>query len=120
MAYEKIATCCYCGARTALTLRGSDRHELACSNCGAPLHNMKRLPSAKTSEAKKKAGTPKPAISHQGPAGGGFFAALQASEAFGEIARGKSKPLKKRKKRRKGLMSKLFDEAFDVIEDIFD
>lgn len=35
---------------------------------------------------------------------------------------GKMAPPKpvKRKKRRKGFMSKLFEEAFDVIEDIFD
>lgn len=39
----KIATCCYCGTRAALVLRGKDRHELACANCGAPLHALKML-----------------------------------------------------------------------------
>ncbi|MDJ0822410.1 MAG: hypothetical protein QNJ09_11465 [Paracoccaceae bacterium] len=39
----KIATCCYCGARTALVLRGKERHELSCASCGAPLHDMKML-----------------------------------------------------------------------------
>ncbi|MEX5727074.1 hypothetical protein Ga0609869_000427 [Rhodovulum iodosum] len=39
----KIATCCYCGTRAALSLRGRDRHELSCTACGAPLHEMKRL-----------------------------------------------------------------------------
>ena len=39
----KIATCCYCGTRAALILRGKERHELACSTCGAPLHEMKML-----------------------------------------------------------------------------
>lgn len=39
----KIATCCYCGSRAALTLKGRDRHELACANCGAPLHELKML-----------------------------------------------------------------------------
>lgn len=44
----KIATCCYCGNRAALVLTGRDRHELACSACGAPLHvlkSLKRVPS---------------------------------------------------------------------------
>ena len=40
---SKIATCCYCGSRAALVLKGKVRHELACSNCGAPLHEMKML-----------------------------------------------------------------------------
>jgi hypothetical protein len=44
MPAQKIATCCYCGTRAALVLRGNDRHELSCSSCGAPLHNLKMLP----------------------------------------------------------------------------
>ncbi len=36
----KVATCCYCGTRAALVLRGKQRHELSCASCGAPLHNM--------------------------------------------------------------------------------
>ena len=40
----KIATCCYCGTRAALVLSGKTRHELACSSCGAPLHELKKLP----------------------------------------------------------------------------
>ena len=39
----KIATCCYCGSRAALVLRGRERHELSCATCGAPLHEMKML-----------------------------------------------------------------------------
>lgn len=46
MAQTKIATCCYCGARAALELRGKHRHELSCSQCGAPLRRMKSLPTA--------------------------------------------------------------------------
>lgn len=41
---QKIATCCYCGTRAALTLNGKVQHELACSSCGAPLHNLKMMP----------------------------------------------------------------------------
>ena len=39
----KIATCCYCGTRAALVLKGRERHELACSACGAPLRELKML-----------------------------------------------------------------------------
>lgn len=42
---SKIVTCCYCGSRAALVLRGKERHELACANCGAPLHELKMLRS---------------------------------------------------------------------------
>lgn len=44
MGATKITTCCYCGTRAALVLRGKERHELTCSNCGAPIHAMKMLP----------------------------------------------------------------------------
>jgi hypothetical protein len=42
---SKIATCCYCGSRTVLSLTGKVRHELACARCGAPLSRMKNLPA---------------------------------------------------------------------------
>ncbi|MEM6308225.1 MAG: hypothetical protein AAF701_09600, partial [Pseudomonadota bacterium] len=53
---QKIATCCYCGTRAALVLKGDIQHELACSSCGAPLHNLKHMPqqtSTKISTSKK-------------------------------------------------------------------
>jgi len=97
-------TCCYCGTRAALVFKGKNRHELACSSCGAPLHDMKMLrtdrhgprelvpPSRVRADAPAKPRKPK-----------------------------KSHPPKSyKRKRRKGLMSKIFEEAFDVIEDIFD
>ena len=43
MVAQKIATCCYCGTKAALVLRGKDSHELSCGSCGAPLHDLKRL-----------------------------------------------------------------------------
>jgi hypothetical protein len=42
---HKIATCCYCGSRTVLSLAGDVRHELACARCGAPISRMKSLPA---------------------------------------------------------------------------
>ena len=93
----KIATCCYCGVKTALTLSGSTRHELACSSCGAPLRNLKHFP-------KREEGQPAPAPSRPPAA---------------QFAHPKVKGYAKRK-RKKSLARKLFSEVWDVVEDIFD
>ncbi|WP_170769182.1 hypothetical protein [Ruegeria lacuscaerulensis] len=85
---SKIATCCYCGTRAALVLKGKQRHELSCSSCGAPLHDLKMVPKRKLPE-------PKPDRRYE-------------------------KPRKAKKKKKKGVFSRVFDEAWDVIEDIFD
>ena len=94
MPTTKIATCCYCGTRAALVLRGDTRHELACSACGAPLHEMKMLRIDHPHDHYRPAKPPK-----------------------------KPKPLKSPKppkRRRKSLKSKIFDELWDAVEDIFD
>ncbi|WP_170759276.1 hypothetical protein [Ruegeria lacuscaerulensis] len=88
----KIATCCYCGTRAALVLRGQQRHELSCSSCGAPLHDLKMVPKRKVIETKAKKGTLKNAPSYK----------------------------KKKQKKKKGVFARVMDEAWDVIEDIFD
>ncbi len=49
----KIATCCYCGARSVLKLTARDGHELACGSCGAPLHEMKWLKRPEPLERKR-------------------------------------------------------------------
>ncbi len=95
---NKIVTCCYCGTRAALVLTGKTRHELACSSCGAPLHDLKMLPKDRSGDGELFDGPRKPAL-----------AARQAPY----------KPKKKRKKR-KGLLSKVFEEAFDLLEDVLD
>jgi hypothetical protein len=99
MAHTKIATCCYCGTRAALTLRGPERHELACGTCGAPLHEMKALKSKKDGKKDKR----QYAVSHA---------------PHMDLA--KPKKARKSKKKRKSLASRFFDEAWDVLEDIFD
>lgn len=99
----KIATCCYCGARAALVL-GQGRHELTCSGCGAPLHDLKRLPR----DHPGKSELVRPS------------AVRQFTNPKREKARKKHALPKKHKKRRKGFMENLFEEAIDVIEDIFD
>lgn len=93
MAYpRKVVTCCYCGARAALVL-DTGRHELACSNCGAPLHDLKMIPKeAKGERELFKGSRTKP---------------------------GKA-PKKSKKKKRKSRWGDLFEEAFDLIEDILD
>jgi hypothetical protein len=93
----KIATCCYCGTRAALTLTGKTRHELACSTCGAPLHTLKMLKQSAPKEPPK-------------PKGYGLVKPEPQK---------RTRP-KKRPKRRKSFMAKLFEEVWDEIEDIFD
>src|SRR6056297_2719630 len=98
----KIATCCYCGTRAALVLRGPERHELSCSACGAPLHDLKMLRA-----------------DHAGDRGRGRSApsrkpVLHASE------RVRPHPPRRRRKARKSLGRRILEEAWDVVEDIFD
>lgn len=88
----KVATCCYCGTRAALVLKGRERHELACTSCGAPLHDLKMLPKARKGDRE-------------------LVRPLKPTVA-------KKKP--KKTKKRKSLFKTVFEEAFDVIEDIFD
>jgi hypothetical protein len=98
----KIATCCYCGTRAALML-DSERHELTCSSCGAPLRNLKRMPvdvfgpieDGRTPRTRKKS-PPPPSYKSEGW--------------------GKTKP----RKRKKSILTMALKEAFDAIEDIFD
>jgi len=73
-----------------LVLSGKDRHELSCSGCGAPLRELKMLRADRTVSA-----APVPAR--------------------------RPKPAKRKKpKRKKGVMTRVLDEAWDLVEDIFD
>ena len=94
----KIATCCYCGSRAALVL-DKVRHELACGSCGAPLHNMKNLPREPAREV------PRERLQHK----------KKPRKPHGYEA-----PRPKYRKKRKGLIRHLFEEAFDIIEDIIE
>jgi len=100
----KIATCCYCGTRAALVL-GKDRHELTCSSCGAPLHDMKRLPDTGKKPKKQRAYAP--------------YGGYPAEQPHTYVAHAEHARTKRRKKR-KSLMRYMVKEAFDVLEDIFD
>lgn len=89
----KVATCCYCGTRAALVL-DKGRHELTCSSCGAPLHDMKMLRAAH------------PGKRHLVKPSGGYH--------------GPRKPVKRKPKKRKSLFRKILEEAWDELEDLID
>ena len=108
----KIATCSYCGNRSALVL-DEGRHELVCPACGAPLHEIKAMPVSRSQQGESRRAGPAPKAGAHPPRG---VPPYRWSDA--ERAR-KPKPYKKRKKR-KSLVKKVFEEAFDLIEDIFD
>ena len=95
---NKIATCCYCGTRAALVLKGEDRHELACSSCGAPLHELKKLPTSAKGERELVKPSP---IRH-------------------EPSKGKKHRAPKRKKKRRSLSQLFFDKVADAAEDVLD
>lgn len=95
----KIATCCYCGTRTMLRLTARGGHELACGNCGAPLHEMKAMRQEKARKPKREKPAP------------------VAYRDYDEDDRSRKK---KKPKRRKPLWSRALEEAFDFVEDIFD
>ncbi|MFB9151398.1 hypothetical protein [Roseovarius ramblicola] len=99
---HKIATCSYCGTRAALVLDRA-RHELACSSCGAPLHDMKAMPKAKSDRSR--------------PAGRPMTLPRQDYE---DGHRATPPPRKRTNKRRKGIGRRIFEELWDVVEDVFD
>lgn len=95
----KMATCCYCGSRTVLELRGKARHELACASCGAPLRYLKMLPSAP---------------------GRAAVTAPVAARPAAYIPHPSSERKPRKKNRIKALGRKLWDEFWDEVEDVFD
>lgn len=107
MAAVKIATCCYCGTKAALVLRGKDKHELTCSKCGAPLRALKMLPKQPDQRAvptttgirsgNRKRGAKHPAYRAERP-----------------------KKRKKSKSFGRRVMSEIWDAVEDIVDDIFD
>lgn len=110
MTYQtKIATCSYCGRRQTLRLTARHGHELACGSCGAPLHEMKWLKTGRDDGSVKR--------SPRQPAPHGD--ALPRDWTGGRDERPPPRP-RKPKKRRKGFLREMMEEAFDLIEDIID
>lgn len=102
---KKIATCNYCGTRAILVFDEA-RHELTCSACGAPLHDMKFMPQPFVKKHKKSS---KPKTRN------GFAAAAAGASVWDFKGR---KTKKKRKK--KPVFRRVLEDIFDEIEDIFD
>jgi hypothetical protein len=116
---HKIVTCCYCGTRAALVL-DQGRHELSCSACGAPLHEMKALPRKKAA-----AGAPGHAPAGDKRRKGRRKVKVDWEAERAQALREMGKPVsprrpKRRGKPRKSLGRKLWGEFVDAIEDIFD
>lgn len=108
----KIFTCCYCSTRAALVL-DKGRHELACASCGAPLNNMKTMPTAKSMAKKEKS---------RDISVGAVIPKRRKSDKYNDedehpFWRGNRKKRKKRKSWGRHALEKLWD---DVVEDIFD
>lgn len=113
MAYEKIATCCYCGAVSTLRLgarkrrRGRDAapeetaRELKCGNCGAPLRRIKPIPMRDRPVHVDPPRSPKRRPPDRGRA-----------------------PLRRRPRLSLGRFAEraedFFEDVFDVLEDVFD
>ena len=103
MAVTKIATCCYCGTKAALVLKGEVRHELACGTCGAPLSRMKMLRNDPVPVTAPAATPTRP---------------RPVKRAKKPEKKARNKP--KKRSRFSKLRNKMFEEVWDVIEDIFD
>lgn len=108
----KIATCCYCGTRSALKLDRT-RHELACGACGAPLHDMKMIPKTATEQPK-----PARAASAVGHGQKKRHKCSKRKEYYQPSSR--RKPLRKTLKKRARWGREMLEELWDVVEDIFD
>ncbi len=104
---DKIATCCYCGARTALSLKGTTRHELACSSCGAPLHDLKQMPISKPHDGPVKPATVKPSRIRVKP-----------DDPIKGYKWDRKKDRKRKKKKSK--FTWLAEKIWDELEDVFD
>lgn len=68
---------------------------MSCSNCGAPLHNLKMLPKQRKGDR-------------------------ELTRPSGVRKSSRPKPSKKKIKRRKSRWGDLFEDVFDIVEDIFD
>ncbi|WP_353309570.1 hypothetical protein [Shimia sp. NS0008-38b] len=109
----KIATCCYCGTRAALVLRGDLRHELACSNCGAPLHNLKVMPALGPGAAPAH-------FSHPIQRKKTKAQSKSKRAAHSHWEDHKARRSKTSRKKRTSRVKDWVEDVFDVIEDIFD
>ncbi|MDX8348317.1 hypothetical protein SLH49_09990 [Cognatiyoonia sp. IB215446] len=107
MGATKITTCCYCGTRAALVLRGKERHELTCSNCGAPIHAMKMLPK----DAQPKRGK---VTKH------GYKETKKYHRDYDDDYARRPKKRRKSKSFGRKVMSGLWDVMEEIVDEVFD
>lgn len=121
---KKIATCSYCGARAALVF-DDGLHELTCGACGAPLHDMKPLRlDGDRSAAKAKGYRAEKYNAEKYRAEKARATQPEAEKSkprdFGRKARRAWPAKKHRKSKKKPLARRMFEELWDVVEDIID
>jgi hypothetical protein len=87
-------------------MKESGRHELACSRCGAPLHELKMLPVRKPAVAKVERELIRPS-------------AMGSNRPKPSIKKAKKKRPRKSPRPFKFLKD-AFEDAFEFVEDIFD
>ena len=110
---SKIATCGYCGTQTVIVLDKSDRHQLTCTACSAPLSDLQWLKPEKTTESAPERRSSVPSVAAAG------LAALAALDVVDDDDFRPSKKKKKKKKKEKRKKSS-FERIFDAVDDIFD
>lgn len=93
----KMITCCYCGARDVMRMGKGARVALSCLTCGAPVKKMEAVTLAEAVAPHPPAKPPEKVNRHRRP---DHFEAA-----------------KKRKKKRKSLLSRIIDEAEDFFDD---
>lgn len=96
----KMITCCYCGARDMFSMGKGKRVALSCLSCGAPVRKMETVRN--DSPVPAPAPMPERVNKHR--------------------RRPHYEAVRKRKKKRKSLLSRVWDEIDDVLDldDIFD
>lgn len=104
----KIVTCCYCGARAALAMPKKGRHELACSKCAAPLHELKMLPLAKCE--RRVPDRPKTVLSKP----------VRSKKGRKPDKVKHTSQRRRKSKRGRAFLKNVFEEVIDFVEDIFD
>lgn len=117
---HKIATCCYCGTRAALVLRGAGRHELSCAACGAPLHEMKAIPQPRSDTAIRTTCTGQGSRRRAPtkPMQAKMVAKAQTRRSEPDYEDRRRAP--RRRKSGSRFLRNAMEEIWDVVEDIFD
>ncbi|MEL6434151.1 MAG: hypothetical protein AAFQ28_10170 [Pseudomonadota bacterium] len=106
---KKIAMCSYCSTRSVLVF-DEGVHELTCSACGAPLKKMKFMPQQAEKEYKKpRKVKSQPDRKYR----------RSQSDRY-DCSSHERWQKSKHKRRGKRFARKVFEEIWDILEDVFD